>query len=213
MGAVTAAQLTQIMPRVDAATWTDVLNEGMEAYEIVGPLRRAAFLAQIAHESGELRRLVENLSYSASALRKAWPKRFTTEALARYYERQPEKLANYVYASRLSNGNESSGDGWRFRGRGLLQITGRSKYASTAAALELPLLENPELLEEPHLAAFSAALFWRCNGLNELADVSGDRIHDDEDFRRITKVINGGTIGIRERIRYWERAKSVLGAC
>lgn len=208
---ITEQQLKQIVPIVEGPRWTDALNESMEAFEITSALRIAAFLAQVAHESGGFRRLVENLSYSAAGLRKTWPKRFPSDELAQRYARKPERLANFVYANRLGNGGEASGDGWRFRGRGLIQVTGRSNYRAAGAALGLELEGQPEALEEPRHAARSAAWFWRSSGLNELADVSGDRVHDEEDFVRITKRINGGTTGLLERMRFWTAAKAALG--
>ena len=211
MPPLTLAQLVQIIPGVDGPRWIGVLNASMEEFDIVSPARVAAFVAQVAHESGGLRRLVEGLSYSAAGLRKTWPSRFISDALAQQYARQPEKIANFVYASRLGNGDVASGDGWRFRGRGLIQVTGRSTYTATGTALALKLVDQPELLQEPAPAARSAAHFWRSRGLNELADVSGDRVHDEEDFLLITRRINGGTVGKAERLRYWAAAKAALG--
>jgi putative chitinase len=183
----------------------------MEEFDISSPVRMAAFLAQVAHESSELRTLAENLNYSAAGLRATWPKRFTSDAQAQFYARQPERIANFVYASRLGNGDEVSGDGWRFRGRGLIQLTGRSQYRSAGAALKLPLEAQPELLEQPEPAGRSAGLFWLSHGLNDLADLSDDRADDDEDFILITKRINGGTAGLAKRQAYWAVAKQVLG--
>lgn len=212
MPPVTEAQLRQIMANApEVVTWTNALNASMQEFAIVSAQRMAAFLAQVAHESSELRRLVENLNYSAASLQRAWPKRFPSSEIARPYERRPERIADFVYANRLGNGDEASGDGWRFRGRGLLQVTGRSNYRSTGTALGLPLEDQPELLEQAVNAARSAGHYWRSNGLNELADLSGDRIHDDEDFILITKRINGGTAGLGERRRYWAIAKATLG--
>jgi len=116
--------------------------------EVDSPIRMAAFLAQVAHESSELNVLAENLNYSAAGLRATWPKRFTSDAQARSYARQPERIANFVYTSRLGNGDEKSGDGWRFRGRGLLQLTGRSQYRAAGAELDLPLEAQPEARAE-----------------------------------------------------------------
>ena len=116
-----------------------------------------------------------------------------------------------MYASRLGNGDVASGDGWRFRGRGLLQVTGRANYRSSGLALGLPLEAQPETLEQPRPAARASALYWRSNGLNELSDLSGDRIHDEEDFVAITKRINGGVSGLAQRLRYWKLAKKALG--
>jgi putative chitinase len=211
MALLTVARLARIMPRApDVAVWADVLEGAMRAFDIDTPLRAAAFLAQVAHESGELRALVENLNYSAAGLRATWPARFTSDAMARRYARQPERIANYVYANRLGNAGVASGDGWRFRGRGLLQVTGRSNYRSTGEALGLPLEDEPERLEEPEAAALSAGLVWRSRGLNELSDLSGDRIDDAEDFVQITRRLNGGTAGLTSRKAYWAVAKTVL---
>lgn len=206
------AQLTAFLPGVPTpAVWTGALSEAMDRFAISTPARAAAFLAQIAHESGELRRLVENLSYSADRLMVVWPKRFPTLASAEPYERQPEKLANYVYASRLGNGDTASGDGWRFRGRGLLQITGRGNYRACGLALPFPLEVQPELLVAPPIASLAAGQFWRSRGCNELADNNaGD--NDDEDFVRITVLINGGKNGLESRRAYWQRAKAALHA-
>lgn len=196
------------MPRVDAAQWADPLNLAMARFAIVTPERVAAFLAQIAHESGECRRLVENLNYSAAGLTKTWPHRFPP-AMAAQYAKQPERIANRAYANRLGNGDEASGDGWTFRGRGVLQTTGRSNYRATGVALQMNLEAHPEQLERPLPAALSAAQFWASRGCNALADsVLGD--DDDEDFVRITKIINGGTNGLKERRMYWARARAVL---
>ena len=125
------------------------------------------------------------------------------------YERNPEKLANYVYALRLGNGDEASGDGWRYRGRGLIQTTGRSNYRATGVALTQPLEAQPELLRTPGMAALSAAWFWKSHGLNELADVGG--AGDDEDFETISIRINGGRAGLDSRKAYWEAAKDAIG--
>ncbi|WP_226986797.1 glycoside hydrolase family 19 protein [Chlorobaculum tepidum] len=153
--------------------------------------------------------LEEKLSYSAARLMKVWPKRFPTLAIAEKYERNPEKLANYVYANRIGNGPESSGDGYRFRGRGLIQLTGRSNYESASKALGIDLLNHPDQLTEPAVAAMSAAWFWASHGLNELAD---DRTGDNdlEDFTTITKIINGGTVGLQERFKLFKAAETAL---
>ena len=162
-----------------------------------------------AHESGQLTRLAENLNYSAKRLMQVWPNRFPALEKAQQYERNPEKLANYVYAKRLGNGDETSGDGWRYRGRGLIQLTGRGNYRAAAQGIGQPLEGQPELLEQPGPAALSAAWFWKSHGLNELADDRNDD-NDTEDFRTVTKRINGGTVGLKERMAFWEKAKAVL---
>ncbi len=210
MADVTESQLKQIMPKSkEPQLWTPSLNKAMERFEINNPSRVAAFLAQIAHESRELNVLAENLNYSAAGLMRVWPNRFPTIEKAMEYERNPEKLANYVYAKRLGNGDTNSGDGWRFRGRGLVQVTGRGNYRSIGQAIGLALEASPELLQQPDAAALSAGYFWRSRGLNELADDRNDD-NDDEDFITITVRINGGRTGLAERRAYWERAKGVL---
>jgi putative chitinase len=210
MSILTETRFAAFLPDApDIPTWTRVLNDAMDRFDVRTLHRVAAFLAQIAHESDEFRRVVENLNYTAKRLMQVWPKRFTSLAKARRYERQPKKLANYVYANRLGNGDEASGDGWRFRGRGLLQITGRGNYRATAQALALPLEDNPELLEQPGVAALAAAHFWKSRGLNELAD-DRNTDNDDEDFVTISVIINGGRTGLESRKRYWARAKAVL---
>ena len=135
-----------------------------------------------------------------------WKKRFPTLDKAQPYEHQPEKLANYVYAKRLGNGDVPTGDGWRFRGRGLLQVTGRGNYHSIGGALHLPLDTEPERLAQPDGAALSAAHFWKSRGLNELADDRNDD-DDDEDFVTISVIINGGRAGLDSRRGYWAKAK------
>src|SRR5580765_1450699 len=207
---ITEVQLTAFLPALqNAPTWTAALNAAMDRFEINTPARIAAFLAQTAHESGEFRRLVENLNYSAAGLCKTWPNRFANLDAAKPYDRNPELIANYVYAKRLGNGDTASGDGWRFRGRGLIQLTGRGNYRSCGLAVTLPLETEPELLETPDAAALSAAQFWNSRGLNHLADDQNDD-NDDEDFVAITKIINGGTAGLTARRTYWARAKAAL---
>jgi putative chitinase len=210
MNPVSEEQLKRIMPQCpDVTLWSVSLTDAMDRFEINNLQRAAAFLAQIAHESGELGRLVENLNYSAKRLMEVWPKRFPTLEKARLYERNPERLANYVYAKRMGNGDEQSGDGWRYRGRGVIQVTGRSNYRTIGDALQLPLEAEPERLEEPEAASLSAAYFWKSRGLNELADDRNDD-DDDDDFVTISVIINGGRSGLKERRTYWATAKSAL---
>lgn len=211
MPLITGDQLKAFLPRLsDLSVWSDSLNDAMDRFEIMASRERvAAFLAQIAHESGECSCLEEKLSYTAKRLTEVWPKRFPTLERALPYERQAEKLANYVYAKRLGNGDVLTGDGWRFRGRGLLQVTGRANYRSVARALALPLEAEPELLSKPQTAALSAAYYWHSRGLNELADDRNDD-DDDEDFVTISVLINGGRAGLESRRRYWAKAKALL---
>ncbi|UVM53476.1 glycoside hydrolase family 19 protein [Pseudomonas sp. B21-012] len=206
MPPLTEQQLLQILPnaRPVAGIFLPALNRAMARYKIDSPVRVAAFLAQVGHESGQLRNLVENLNYSAEALVRTWPSRFTA-ASAAACARQPEKIANNVYSGRM--GNTRPGDGWRYRGRGLIQLTGRSNYVAAGAGLALPLEDNPELLEQPEHAAMSAAWWWSTHGLNELADAGR--------FQDIGSVINTGKPGrvphgAAERKALYDRALKVL---
>lgn len=209
MTPLSEAQLLAIMPRVDAPRWADPLNEAMARFSVNTAGRVAQFLAHVAVESSECRRLSENLRYTAARLCEVWPKRFPTLDGAAPYAGNPEKLANFVYANRMGNGAETSGDGWRFRGRGLFSLTGRSTYRAAGEALGLVLERHPELLEQPVPAALTAAWFWDARGCNELADsVPGD--DDDADFVRITVLINGGKTSLASRRAYWAKARAVL---
>ena len=167
-----------------AAHYAPVLAAELPAFAIHTPARVAAFLAQCHVESAGFARLSENLSYgSAERLCAVWPSRFRGLAAARPYVRAPERLANRVYAGRLGNGAEASGDGWRFRGRGLKQLTGRANYSAAGQALGRPYLEQPDLVARPHDAVRTACWFWRANGCNALADAG--------DLDAITRRING----------------------
>ena len=159
------------------------------------PLRRAHFFAQLAHESAGFKHLAENLNYSAPALVRTWPTRFDVET-AEAYARQPERIANKVYASRLGNGGESSGDGWRYRGRGYIQITGRANYAEYSQKLygDDRLVREPEMAAQPEVAARIARAYWDAKGLDALAD--------RDDIVAITKRINGGANGLPDRRRW-----------
>lgn len=210
---ITEQQLLHTLPnaRRNAGVFVSAINRAAARFNITSPVRLAAFLAQVGHESGELTRLLENLNYSAPALASTWPARFaedpqarvkTPNGLALRLQRQPEAIANAVYGGRMGNGPAASGDGWRFRGRGLIQLTGRANYAAAGADLGLDLVAHPELLEQPEHAAMAAAWFWASRGLNDLADRG--------DFEGITRRINGGLTGLAERRALWERAKAVL---
>lgn len=203
-------QLARIMPNCrDVADWTRHLNTAMQHYGIAADRDFVcAFLAQIAVESAELNTLVENLNYSAEGLLKTWPKRFTPE-LASMLARRPVDIANYVYANRLGNGPPESGDGWEYRGRGLIQVTGKTNTLRALAEIGLPVGQHSKL-QLPQYAALSAGAYWaRKPQLNALAD---DLPADDDvaDFFSITRLINGGLIGIERRRAYWEKAKAVL---
>src|ERR1039457_2987630 len=210
MPELTSSQLATIMPVCpNTESWAAALNAAMQQFDITTADRMSAFLAQLAQESGQMTRLAENLNYSAQRLMQVWPARFPTLDKAQQYEHNPEKLANYVYAKRLGNGDETSGDGWRYRGRGLIQLTGRGNYQAAAQGIGQPLEDQPELLEQPEAAALSAAWFWKSHGLNELADdQNADK--DTEDLKTITKRINGGTVGLNERMAFWDKAKTFM---
>jgi len=187
--------------------WTDALNKILPDYGIDTPQRMAAFIAQCAHESGNFTALHENLNYRAETLRKVFPKYFPTDDLARQYASQPNKaelIANRVYASRMGNGDEASGDGYRYCGRGLIQLTGKNNYQAFADSIETPVEEIPEFLATFEGAVQSACWFWETNNLNQYADT--------DDILTMTKRINGGTIGLEDRKRHYEHAKHVFGA-
>jgi putative chitinase len=205
-----AAMLDDANRQTLAGTWLVPLQQAMDESEINTRPRGAAFLAQVIHESDALKVLSENLNYSTAArLCAIWPTRFPSEQAALPYVKQPELLANFVYASRMGNGDVHSGDGWRFRGRGLIQLTGRGNYVRCATALRLDLVGAPDLLQQPPAAARSAAWFWKSSGLNELADPRPNA-NATEDFARITKIINGGTHGLAERQALWQRCLKIL---
>lgn len=205
------AHLRTFLPRLaDPARWALALAPALARFEISSPARIAAFLAQTAHESAGFTRLEESLSYSARRICAVWPRRFHSVADAEPYAHAPERLANRVYGSRLGNGPEASGDGWRFRGRGLIQLTGRGNYRRAGMALALPLEIAPDLVADDwEVAALVAGHFWHVAGCNELAD---DHSDDDDraDFVRICQLVNGGTHGLAERTALWERAKAAL---
>ena len=166
--------------------------------------RAAHFFAQTAHESGNFKAFSENLNYGAKGLRGIFGKYFPTDALARAYERQPQKIANRVYANRMGNGDEASGEGWKYRGRGPLQLTGKNNYTLFAGSLEMPVEDVPEYLSTFEGAVQSACWFWETNNLNKWADAG--------DVLTATKRINGGTIGLEDRIKHYNHALHVLGA-
>jgi putative chitinase len=207
---ITAQKLGLSLPKCkDPAGWAPALAAAAQAYDINTKMRFASFLAQIAHESGNLNTLEENLNYSAKRLMAVWPKRFPTLASATPYANNPKALANHVYALRMGNGAASSGDGYKYRGRGVLQLTGRSNYKSAGVALGLDLINSPDLLLSQQTAAQSAAWFWRSRGLNELADDKTDD-NDLEDFTTITVRINGGKLGLHERLALYNHIASII---
>lgn len=185
--------------------YIDALNKVLPTYQINTKLRLCHFLAQILHESGNLKYKSENLNYSAKALRSVFGKYFKTDEIANEYARKPEKIANKVYANRMGNGNEASGDGWKYRGRGLIQLTGKNNYTICGQSINLNLVNNPDLLiNTPEASVKAACWFWDKNNLNSLAD--------KDDIKTITKRINGGFNGIDDRTALLKKAKSTLGA-
>lgn len=178
-------------------TYEQYLNELMPKYGIDTTLRQRHFLAQLLHESGAFNYVSENMNYSADGLLKTFGKYFPTRAEAEHYARQPDKIANRVYANRMGNGSESTGDGWRYRGRGLIQTTGKDNYLMASKGMfgDERLLWMPEILEQPEYAVESACFFWKANNLNALAD--------RDDIVAVTRRINGGTNGLNDRQKYY----------
>ena len=186
------------------ARYCDPVNAALATYNIATPLRIAHFLAQVGHESGSLRLCEENLNYSAAGLLATWPNLFDA-ATAAAYAHQPEKIANRAYANRMSNGSEASGDGWRFKGRGLIQMTGRANYTLYSASTKRDVVTDPNpalVASDAHLAVDVAGWYWSQHGLNQLADL--------DDCRTITRRINGGLNGLDDRLARLARAKSIL---
>jgi putative chitinase len=177
----------------------------MEKFGVNTPLRLAHFLAQCGHESGGFRLTQENLNYSAKGLMGIFKKYFPTQALADAYARKPEKIANKVYGNRMGNGPETSGEGFKFRGRGYIQLTGKQNYTAFDAAVEDDILANPDLVSTKHALA-SAAWFWKKNGLNLIADTGSST----EVVTKITKRVNGGTIGLADRIKHFKEYHALL---
>ena len=205
MSLLTREQLAEMIPgNPYLDNWLEALNEILPEYEINTPKRVAAFIAQCAHESGGFRALKENLNYRAESLLRIFPKYFKTLAEAKQYEKKPEKIANRIYGGRMGNGPESSGDGFRYCGRGLIQLTGKENYTWFAESLEMPLEDVPEYLQTFEGAVQSACWFWETNNLNQWADKG--------DILTMTKRINGGTIGLEDRIKHYNHALHVLGA-
>ena len=201
----TKKHLEEILPNTSYLDeWYSALSKLLPEYDITTPERVAAFMAQCAHESGGFKTLKENLNYKAESLCKVFPKYFPNVELASQYAHQQEKIANKVYGNRMGNGDEASGDGYRYCGRGLIQLTGKDNYSAFAESIETPVEELPEYLSTFEGAVQSACWFWETNNLNQYAD-SGDIL-------TMTKRINGGTIGLEDRKKHYEHALHVLGA-
>lgn len=203
---VTIEVLQAICPKTKKTIlnqYVEPLNIVADYYEMFDNVKRiAAFLAQIAHESGGFNFVIENLNYSADGLRRTFPRYFPTQELASQYARKPERIANRVYANRMKNGDEASGDGFKFRGRGLIQLTGRDNYTRFSEALGITLDETVQYLETPNGAVVSAGWFWDNNKLNIYCD--------KDDFVGLTKRINGGTNGLEDRKHHYHLALEKL---
>lgn len=182
-----------------AVRWIDPLNSAMEKWHINTPRRQAAFLATCSHETGGFKRVEENLNYSVSGLRQIFP-RYFDDHLAQLYARNPQKIANRAYAHRMGNGDEKSGDGWKYRGRGLIQLTGKSNYKGYCNEAEA----NPDMLTQPLYAADAAGWFWDHNGCNGLAD--------GENLVALRRRVNGGTIGLQDFERLYHSMLAVIKA-
>lgn len=200
------SQFKSIIPDVTwnyAAKYVALFDQVLPSYGIDTPLRQAHFLAQVAHESGGFKYAVENLNYSANALYAVFRKYFPSLAVADGYARQPEKIANKVYANRLGNGDEASGDGYKYRGRGLIQLTGKDNYTSFGAKAQIDAVGNPDIVATPEYSLASACWFWQSRNLNKYADA--------DDVVMVTKRINGGTNGLENREHFLEEFKKLLG--
>jgi len=204
---ITFDQLKQIMPQAlsqQLENFLDEFNLQLPHYEIDKPLRVAAFIAQGAHESGELRELVENMYYSTpERLMAVWPRRFPTRESALPYIKNPQKLGNFVYANRMGNGDTESGDGYRYRGRGWFNGTGKEFYIKMSRISGHDFVANPDDMANPKFAVFSACEEWKSGNLNQFAD--------NEDFEGMTRFINGGLIGLKSRLAYYAKARKVFG--
>jgi len=204
MSNLTLDQLKQMVKNPHIDHWHEVLDQLLPDYDINTPLRVAHFIAQCAHESGNFVFIKENLNYRADSLMKTFKRYFPTLDLAQQYEKKPEKIANRVYANRMGNSDEASGDGWRYCGRGLIQLTGKDNYTFFAGSLGITVEEASEYLATFEGAAQSACWYWEQNNLNRFADAN--------DVRGLTRAINGGYIGLEDRQKHTEHAMHVLGA-
>ena len=199
----TLKQLEEIIPgNAHTEAWYDALIQILPEYEINTPERIAAFLAQCVHESGGFKAIKENLNYKAASLRKVFPKYFPNDELAAQYAHNQEAIANRVYGNRMGNGDEHSGDGYTYCGRGLIQLTGHDNYKAFADSLSMTMPETVEFLQTFEGCVQSACWFWESNSLNTLADAG--------DIKAMTKRINGGYIGLEDRIKHYEHALHVI---
>lgn len=204
MSILSLQQLKQMVKNPHIDHWHEALDQLLDDYEINTPLRVAHFVAQCAHESGNFVFIKENLNYRAESLTKTWPRLFPTMEIARQYEKQPERIANRAYGNRMGNGDEASGDGWRYCGRGLIQLTGKDNYTFFAGSLGISVEDAADYLATFEGAAQSACWYWEQNNLNRFADAN--------DAKGLTRAINGGYLGLEDRIKHTQHALHVLGA-
>ncbi len=205
---ITVSQLKQLLPKNQYVEhWHHALEQLFPDYDINTPKRMAAFIAQCAHESGGFMVLKENLNYKAASLRKIFPKYFPNDQIAQEYaskQNKQEAIASRIYANRMGNGDETSKEGWKFCGRGLIQLTGRSNYQSFADSLEMSIDDVPEYLATFEGASQSACWYFEVNNLN--------RFSDQGDIKGLSRAINGGYIGLEDRIKHYEHALHIIGA-
>ena len=185
------------------AEWVDALNETFTRFNLTTNNQKAMFIGQCSHECGNFRILEENLNYKAATLMRLWPKRFPTLEKANEYSGNSKKIANSVYSSRMGNRDENSGDGYRFRGRGCIQLTGHANYFHAGKALGVDFVSEPDLVATPKFASLTAGWFWSTHNCNAPSDAL--------DYTKVTKIINGGTIGLDDRIKHVQQALAVLG--
>ena len=198
---IDALQLQQLGIGIE---WVGPLNETFAKFGIATVDEQAAFIGQYSHESNHFRTLQENLNYRPETLHQLWPQRFPTMEIAAQYAHQPEKIANKVYANRMGNRDEASGDGFRFHGRGLPQLTGHDLYFHFGQFIGEYLVANPDLVAIPKYAAMAGGWYWKTHNLSAAADA--------EDWVKVTKIINGGTFGLEERVALTKHAIAVLSA-
>lgn len=205
MEVITIAKLSKLLPKnKQLVQWHAALNKFLPQYNISTPERVAAFMSQCMHESANFTAIKENLNYRVESLLKVFPKYFKTSAIATQYANNPEMIANKVYANRMGNGAESSGDGYKYRGRGLIQITGHDNYKTFADSIKMPLDKVPAYLETIDGAIESACWYWKMRNINIYADKA--------DVHGMTKVINGGTNGLDDRLAKYTAVSAIMQA-
>lgn len=202
---MTLEEFNAIVPNNQyAEEWVDSLNRILPTYDINTPLRIAAFMGECYVESNGFREIQENLNYRAESLHITWPKHFPTIEIAEQYQHKPEAIANRAYAGRMGNGDEASGDGWKYHGRGLIQLTGKENYQEFCDSTQMSIDDAPAYLETFDGAVVSACYFWQKHNLNEYADCGN--------IDEISHIVNGGSLGESERKQHYENARQILGA-